>query len=291
MNRLDRRTATPVVIALLISVALLGCDKYKKQIASQNDEIAALRAENTKLQEDGKSLEAANTQLTSDKEACDGAKTASETKIGELEEQIKALEAEIESLGIRKTELSESLKDKDAALKELRRQQALVKKRLATLKNMLKKFKKLIKAGKLNVKIRKGKMVLELPSAVLFESGKAGLSEDGQATLEEVAKVLAKIRKQEFQVSGHTDNVPIKSANYESNWELSTARALTVVKFLQDHKVSPKALSAAGYSQYQPAAANATDKGRAANRRIEIVLMPDLAELPDYSELEKELKK
>jgi chemotaxis protein MotB len=154
---------------------------------------------------------------------------------------------------------------------------------------MLAKFKSLIKAGKLNVKIRRGKLVLELPSAVLFESGKADLSKDGAATLKEVAKVLSKIRRREFQVAGHTDTVPIKSANYESNWELSTARALTVVKFLQDNRVKPDLLSAAGYSQYQPAATNTTEKGKAQNRRIEIVLMPNLDELPDLSDLEKEL--
>jgi len=291
MMGLTKNMARQVVLVTGISAALFGCDQYKRKIANQSDEIAALTDENAKLKAANQDLEDAKAKLASEKDVSESSRSELEAKVAELEEQIKAQEAELESLGLRKTELSKDLEDKDAALKELRRQQMLVKKRLATLKNILRKFKKLIAAGKLDVKIRRGKMVLELPSAVLFESGKASLSEDGKETLKEVAKVLSKIRQQEFQVSGHTDTVPIKTAGYPSNWELSTARAVTVVKFLQDANVSPKELSAAGYSQYQPAAPNTTEKGKAANRRIEIVLMPNMSELPDLSDLEKELKK
>ena len=291
MMGLTKNMAKQVVLVTGISAALFGCDKYKRKIANQADEIADLTAENTKLKAANQDLEDAKGKLASEKEASETSRSELEAKVVELEEQIKVQEAELESLGLRKTELSKDLEDKDAALKELKRQQMLVKKRLATLKNMLSKFKKLIAAGKLDVKIRRGKMVLEMPSAVLFESGKASLSDEGKETLKEVAKVLSKIRRQEFQVSGHTDNVPIKTAGYESNWELSTARALTVVKFLQAANVNPKELSAAGYSQYQPAAPNTTEKGKAENRRIEIVLMPDMAELPDLSELQKVLTK
>jgi chemotaxis protein MotB len=155
---------------------------------------------------------------------------------------------------------------------------------------MLAKFKALIEGGKLKVKIKNGKLMLELPSAILFPSGKAVLSEQGEQTLTEVAAVLATISGREFQVAGHTDNVPLgKGSKFKSNWHLSTARAVAVVSFLQDMGVAPTQLSAAGYSEYQPTADNDSDEGKAMNRRIEITLMPNLDELPDLSDLEKEI--
>lgn len=175
-------------------------------------------------------------------------------------------------------------------VKQLNKQSEQAKKRLEMFQNMLAKFKSLIEAGKLKVKIRDGKMVLELPSAVLFPSGSAVLSEEGQATLAEVAPVLSSIPDREFQIVGHTDNVPIKTKKFPSNWELSTARAVSVVKFLQEHGVSPEQISAGGYSEYKPVADNETTEGKAENRRIEIVVMPNLEELPDLGDLENLLE-
>ena len=275
-----------------------GCAKYKKKIADQSHQISQLEDENSQLKEENGEMATSNESLSSDKSSLEAengdlksAKEALEAELAACKEKIATLEGELKNLDINKEELSKELKSKLKALRELRRREAKARKRLATMKSMLSKFKKLIKAGKLNVKIKRGKMVLELPSAILFESGKAELSEEGQVTLKEVAAVLVEIRNREFQVAGHTDNVPIKSSNYKSNWELSTARAVTVVQFLQDNEVKPKFLSAAGYSQYQPDASNKTDEGKAKNRRIEITLMPDLDELPDLSDLEKELRK
>lgn len=285
------RMAVALILMFAFSAFGTGCTKYKMKIQSQHDEIQGLKKDKKQLEKDKAELEAQNAELTEAKKGLEEAKAALEATVEKLNEQVKNLEEELANLNLGKEQLSSKLKDKEKLLKELLKKEAAAKKRLATFKKMLKQFSSLIKSGKLNVKIRRGKMVLELPSAVLFDSGKAELSEDGKKTLEEVAKVLDDIKKREFQVAGHTDNVPIKSSKFASNWELSTARAVTVVKFLQDHKLNPKNLSAAGYSEYQPEATNATDKGKALNRRIEIVLMPDLDELPDLSDLEKELSK
>ena len=210
-------------------------------------------------------------------------------KISEIMAENSALISKLKKLGIEIGELDSELANTKALNEQLRKKQEQAKKRLETLKNMLSKFKSLIAAGKLKVKIRDGKMFLELPSAILFPSGKSALSEEGQATLTEVAAVLVQIPDREFLVAGHTDNVPIKSAKYPSNWELSTARAVAVVKFMQEMGVNPVNLSAAGYSEYQPISNNATTEGKAQNRRIEITLMPNLNELPDLSDLEEEL--
>ena len=109
------------------------------------------------------------------------------------------------------------------------------------------------------------------------------------AALAELAGILRTIKDRDFQIAGHTDNVPIRTRQFPSNWELSTARAVSVVKFLQESGVGPTHLSASGYAEFQPAANNETKEGKAANRRIEIVLMPNLNELPDLTEIEGEI--
>ena len=272
------------IVASIAAVLFLGgcCNKYKTNIASQQDEIYALKNEKSQIEED--------------LATCNGKCSDLDGKIAKMLEQQEELVTKINDIEAEKEQLIKDhdaalakISDKDKMLKELKEKQALARERLKTFKKMLQQFKKLIATGKLKVKIHKGKMVLELPSAILFESGKAGLSEEGQSTLEEVAKVLSKIQNREFQVSGHTDNVPIKSGKYPSNWELSTARAVTVVKYLEKNNVKSKNISAAGYSEFQPVSSNKSSDGKAQNRRIEIVIMPNLDELPDLSELEKEL--
>ena len=209
-------------------------------------------------------------------------KAKDEARIAELELENEKLKDAISSLQGEKFDL-------EKLVKKLEEAEMLAKKRLETFENMLSQFKALIDAGKLKVKIKNGKMMLELPSAILFSSGSAKLSKAGKETLAEVASVLANIGEREFQVAGHTDNVPIKGGKFKNNWELSTARAVSVVVFMQEQGVQATALSAAGYSEYQPETDNSDAEAKAKNRRIEIVLMPNLSELPNMSELEKML--
>jgi chemotaxis protein MotB len=91
-----------------------------------------------------------------------------------------------------------------------------------------------------------------------------------------VASVLAGIPDREFQVEGHTDNVPIATARFPSNWELAAARALSVVHLLQEQGVRPESVSGAAFGEYRPVADNADPAGRRLNRRIEIVMLPNL---------------
>jgi chemotaxis protein MotB len=240
-------------------------------------------------QEEYEALANKYSRLQKEYEELETLREQDQERISELTAQNSAMIAKLEKLGIKIDELDADLADAKALNEQLKKQQEQAKKRLETLKNMLGKFKNLIAAGKLKVKIKDGKMFLELPSAILFPSGKANLSEEGKNTLMEVAAVLVQIPDREFLVAGHTDNVPIKSAKFPSNWELSTARAVSVVKFMQEMGVSPMNLAAAGYSEYQPLAENTSEDGRAQNRRIEIILMPNMNELPDLSDLEKEL--
>ena len=118
-----------------------------------------------------------------------------------------------------------------------------------------------------------------LPTDVLFDSGKAKLGSRGKEAVSQVASVLATLKDRRFQVSGHTDNDPIRYSGFESNWDLSAARALQVVKVMADSGMSPSSLSAAGYGEFDPVAANDTVDHKAKNRRIEIGLQPNIDEL------------
>ena len=151
-----------------------------------------------------------------------------------------------------------------------------VRERNAIYQDVIGRFRSLMDGGQLSVAIQRGRMVILLPQDVLFESGSARLGGEGQSVITEVASVLAEFPDRRFQVEGHTDNVPISSAPFASNWELSSARALAVVRLLESGGVAPENLSGAAYGEHQPVASNDTRDSRRLNRRIEIVMLPNL---------------
>ncbi len=208
-----------------------------------------------------------------------------------------ALEAEKQRIAKMDAEKAAMLKDKSslqaavgemtAALAELQRRKEQADARIAEFRSVLNKFKSLIDAGKLKVKIVDGRMVVVLASDVLFASGSANLSKDGKTALAEVATVLASIPTRKFQVEGHTDNVRIATAQYPSNWELAASRALTVLKTMTEAGMPADRISAASFGDSKPAATNDSPEGKAANRRIEIIIVPDLSSLPGFEELNR----
>ena len=184
-----------------------------------------------------------------------------------------------------KGQLDATLADAKARLEELRKQKQAAEARAQTFRNLVAQLRSMIDAGQLKVVIRDGRMIIALPNDVLFDSGKTAIKPDGAAALAQVAQVLAGIADRHFLVAGHTDDVPIHTSRFPSNWELSTARAVEVVKLLVDKGVKPELLAAAGYGQFDPVAANDSPDHRAQNRRIEIVLQPNLADLPPLDDL------
>jgi chemotaxis protein MotB len=109
----------------------------------------------------------------------------------------------------------------------------------------------------------------------LFDSGKAKLRKDSYLKLNKVVDVLnTTVADLNVGIEGHTDNRPIKKSGWKSNWELSTARALSVLHYLSDKGVSEPRLAAIGYGEYKPVASNDTREGRQKNRRVEIVILP-----------------
>ncbi len=116
-------------------------------------------------------------------------------------------------------------------------------------------------------------LVVEIPEAGAFESGRAELSSDAERMMRRVAGVLAALPNS-VRVEGHTDDAPIRTVRFASNWDLSTARATRVVEFLvASGGLDPAKLSAAGYSQFKPRAANTSAAGRTRNRRVDLVIL------------------
>lgn len=121
-------------------------------------------------------------------------------------------------------------------------------------------------------------LVITFLAEVLFDSGKADVKEEARPILKKVAEIIKeKVPDRDIGIEGHTDNVPIKYSGWKSNWELSTARATSVLHFLiNEGGINPERLSAIGYGEYRPIASNDTPEGRQKNRRVEIVIMPKI---------------
>lgn len=145
-----------------------------------------------------------------------------------------------------------------------------------TYDELVGKLEEEIQRGEVKISELKGKLTVNVVDKILFDSGKAALKPAGIRVLQQIGDILKTAVDKDIQVEGHTDNVPIRGTltqKYPTNWELSTARATTVLHFLQDKaNISGERLSAVGYGEYQPIASNSTAEGRAQNRRIQIVL-------------------
>ncbi|MBI5515683.1 MAG: OmpA family protein [Deltaproteobacteria bacterium] len=220
-----------------------------------------------------------------------------------LQEELAALQAQNEAMARRLGDLGENvtrlqqdasrtateLTASQAREAELRRRQQQQELRLQTFRTMLQRFQAMISSGQLRVRPVRGRLVIELPAGILFDSGASQLRPEGQAVLAQVATVLRQIENRDFLVAGHTDNVQLRGGNvghFGDNWGLSSERAVNVVRYLVQAGVATAHLGAAGYAEFQPAGPNDTDLGRQNNRRVEIILMPNIEELPDLSALD-----
>ncbi len=228
------------------------------------------REDNTKAKEtvaaaEKSALECQSTATANKKQLdeCTASLTGEGTKTKEMETQLGAL--------------SKNLNASKEELATLRAQRAEADKRMAEIAKIQEKFAKMVETGQLKVTSRRGNLVLSLPAEVLFASGSAVLSEKGQLAIGAVAFNLqaSDMKERRFMVLGHTDDVPLKSAEFADNWELSTGRALNVMRILVKAGMDPKGIIAAGAGEHDP-----VSKDRAKNRRIEIVLLPALTELP-----------
>ncbi len=144
-------------------------------------------------------------------------------------------------------------------------------------KDLVDGLKKEIDDGSIKITRLKNRLSVEIVDKILFASGSAKITPEGEGVLKKVSSVLKDVKENDIRIEGHTDNVPIGPRlmeKFPSNWELSTARATQVVRFLSHQEVPPENMLAAGFSKYRPVAGNDDPEGRQRNRRIEIVLFP-----------------
>jgi chemotaxis protein MotB len=286
--------ARPRALALVLVVAAGAPGCVSKELYAQT--LADLQFERNRTTDLEKKLAAAQAEikrlgeeLAARDAKLDQLNVAQASLARELEElkvlnaalqgRLKQAGQSVDQLATEKGSLNDELARTRKQLDELKRQQAAAEARLAQFQELVRRFQKLAEAGKLKVVMRQGRMIIALPTDVLFDSGKSDLRAAGRDTILEVGKILASMPDRRFQVAGHTDNVKISTPRFPSNWELSTARSVEVVKLLVEASMKPENVSAAGYGEYDALTANDTPENRQQNRRIEITLVPDLAEL------------
>lgn len=199
-----------------------------------------------------------------------------ELQLESARKQIVTATNELMKLEARKQNLQEELSASQAQMATLSSIENETKRRNQIYEKFVNRLKSMIDGGQLTVSIEQGRIVINLPNNVLYKSGSAKLNPEGEEALTQIAMVLSQFSDRRFQIEGHTDNKPIKSARFPSNWELSTSRALTVVHLLTDMDVVPENISAAGFGEFRPRADNETEEGRQLNRRIEIIMLPNL---------------
>jgi chemotaxis protein MotB len=201
-----------------------------------------------------------------------------EAQVGQLEQELETANSRAQSLereaAAASGELAALQADLSQTSTQLEAMEAKVAKKAAVASELEAKLNDLLEEGQGEVLVGKdGRLTLQLVDKVLFRSGEADLTPRGEKVMARVGQALEEMKDKQIWVQGHTDRKPIKknSEFFASNWELSSARALTVVHYLQDvSKVDPRRLAATAFSSYRPV----SKRKLAKNRRIEIVLMP-----------------
>jgi len=276
-----------IAMAALMSVTLSGCLVAESKYLQKEAELNTLTQEQAALQKRHDGLVTENSGLKGDLAALTGVRNKLDETVAKLTNDKKELEKDLSSSKGESQQRISELRQKIAAmeaengrLKEeiagLQKAKEEVQKASQTYEQLLDKMKSEISQGQVTISELKGKLTVNLVDAILFDSGKAEVKEDGLAVLQKVVDILKTVKDKTIRIEGHTDNVPIRgalTAKYATNWELSAARAINVTRFLQKQGLDPMILTAAAYGEYKPVAPNDAEEGKAKNRRIEIVLV------------------
>ncbi len=243
-------------------------DTLSKQLSDMTKERDDLRAKYTDavakitdLEHRLADTQAQLTNVTGERDRLSKSLDDTTALAGQLKERLEKLGQNVDRLTAEKGQLATGLQDAKARLEELRKQKAAAEARAATFRDLVARLRAMIDSGQLKVVIRDGRMLIALPDDVLFDSGKTDIKPQGQEALAKVAQVLATLPDRHFLVAGNTDTVEVTQ--------------LLIAKGMK-----PQVLAAAGFSEFDPVAQNDTPEHRAQNRRIEIVLQPNLSDLP-----------
>jgi len=246
--------------------AKINCDQ---KTISLNTDLVSLQNKIKNLQEAYNDL-SANSSSTINKKVKENQRLladlgAKEQKLLEEQASLNKLKIALEARSKKINDLEALIATKEMALKKLK----------TALSDALVGFE-----GKgLTVENRNGKIYVSMENKLLFKSGQWSVGTNGTDAVVKLAEVLVSNPTIEVLIEGHTDNDPYHGGVIEDNWDLSVKRATAIVRILQDYKVSPMQITAAGRSEYLPIATNKTTIGKSKNRRIEIVLSPNLDEV------------
>ncbi len=194
-------------------------------------------------------------------------------KLSQAEQMNTALRLKSETLAEKERLLSEREIVLEDLQSKIARQDSVTKRLNDIIRGALLGFK----SDELSVEVKNGKVYVSMSDKLLFKSASAAIETKGLEAIKVLADVLNKNNDIDILIEGHTDNLPIRTAQYRDNWDLSVARATSIVRILVDeYKIDAKRLTASGKGEFSPRANNSTPEGRAANRRTEIILSPKL---------------
>ena len=241
-------------------------NRYGAELRAAEKEKTDLRAMiEAKNREKAEALLAAEAENTRKLGTLSADLAARDTQVADARRQLAAVEAERDALAAQKAQAE---KEKAEKIDEMWK----------TYEGLLKNMKGELEKGNITISKLQGQLSVKMLNEILFASGSAEVKKEGRQVLDSLGKALGEANDQAVVIEGHTDNVPISaslSATYPSNWELSTARAVSVVRYLVEKgKMDPARISAAGFGENRPVVANDTPEGRQKNRRIEIKLVP-----------------
>ncbi|MEO9023324.1 MAG: OmpA family protein [Ginsengibacter sp.] len=267
------------MVVVLAAIFLLSSCVAKKYLAQSQKEVASLRGDSTTLANANSSLQGNISSL--------------QDQIATLKNNINDLNGKISALNTQNSQLGQQTSEQQSKLTQSQQDLQLQKQRLLQLENLLNQQKaaseslrskmsealKGFNSNELSVYQKDGKVYVSLSEKLLFPSGSAVVNPEGVDALSKLAAVLNLNSDVSVDIEGHTDSIPIRG-RYQDNWDLSTARANSIVRILvNNYKVDPTRVISSGHSYFEPVASNSTAEGRAKNRRTEIILSPKLDEM------------
>ena len=268
---------TPVTWSKNLKAVVSERDQLCENLALKVKENAGLKSDTAEMTGTIKDLTGQLNQLTARHEELQKKYAGLiDENISQSDQFNRMLKAKSDELNNKEALLSEREKTLVEMQKIIAKQDSITRQLNSALRNALLGFA----SDELSIEIKNGKVYVSMSDKLLFKSGSAAVETKGVEALKVLGDVLNKNPDIDILVEGHTDNVPIRTSVYRDNWDLSVARATSIVRILtSDYKVIPTRLTASGKGEYYPRAGNETTEGRAINRRTEIILSPKLEEI------------
>jgi chemotaxis protein MotB len=273
---MKKASYVPGLIILILSLIFTSCGAGKKLSRSE--------AKVDKLQRDSTNIQSQLNDCIEKVKNLNQAKASLQNEYSSLQNEYSSLQNEFTAVQndskVHSAESKITIADQAKRLKTLQDMIQSQKDLMANLKNSIANALMKYKSDELYVYTKDGNVYVSLEEKLLFKSGSDVVDPKGKEALKSLAIVLNNTNDITVVIEGHTDNIPIKTNLFKDNWDLSTARATSIVRILTiDNGFDPSRITASGKSQFHPVKTNETDDGRSGNRRTEIILSPDLKEI------------